>query len=204
MISYSGIFRAAKLVIDQHCEGAATFATGRAGCSRTATPSALAHFLSGRHDKPCSWAERAMRAAPSRVTPVRTLAASYAMAGWMEEAHHSHRPASPDRPQIWNCRRSVSLAISSMAGSRKITWNACARRACQNDRCVFRHWGIRVSLLLAQLGPPHHVRLCAAVRRIADKRARSKRPYLSGFCTAASSTPASLLVPLCCPDQDRL
>jgi len=89
MISYSGIFRAAKLVIDQHCEGAATFATGRAGCSRTATPSALAHFLSGRHDKSCSWAERAMRAAPSRVTPVRTLAASCAMAGWMEEAHEA-------------------------------------------------------------------------------------------------------------------
>ena len=48
---------------------------------------ALAHFLSGRHDEACSWAERAMRAAPSRVTPVRTLAASCAMAGRMEEAH---------------------------------------------------------------------------------------------------------------------
>jgi hypothetical protein len=30
MISYSGIFRAAKRVIDQHGEGAATFATRRA------------------------------------------------------------------------------------------------------------------------------------------------------------------------------
>jgi len=30
MISYSGIFRAAKLVIDQHGEGAATCAAGRA------------------------------------------------------------------------------------------------------------------------------------------------------------------------------
>jgi hypothetical protein len=29
MISYSGIFRAAKLMIDQHGVGAATFATGR-------------------------------------------------------------------------------------------------------------------------------------------------------------------------------
>jgi TolB-like protein len=50
---------------------------------------ALAHFLSGRHDEACSWAERAMRAAPSRVTPVRTLAASCAMAGRMEEAHRA-------------------------------------------------------------------------------------------------------------------
>ena len=48
---------------------------------------AFAHFLSGRLDEACSWAERAMRAAPSRMTPVATLAASCAMAGRMEEAH---------------------------------------------------------------------------------------------------------------------
>jgi TolB-like protein/class 3 adenylate cyclase/Flp pilus assembly protein TadD len=48
---------------------------------------ALAHFLSGRHDEACVWAERAMRGAPTRVTAVRTFAASCAMAGRMEEAH---------------------------------------------------------------------------------------------------------------------
>jgi adenylate cyclase len=78
---------------------------------------AMAHFLSGRYNEACSWAERAMRLAPSRVTPVRTLAASCAMAGRMEEARKAVdrlREIDPefgvaDAQNLWPFRRRQDL-----------------------------------------------------------------------------------------------
>jgi tetratricopeptide (TPR) repeat protein len=47
---------------------------------------ALAHFLAGRYDEAISWAERAFRKEPNYHGTIRILAASYALAGKLDQA----------------------------------------------------------------------------------------------------------------------
>lgn len=50
------------------------------------TVTALAHFMSDRHDEALSWAAQAMRPDPDFATPWRITAASHALAGNMDQA----------------------------------------------------------------------------------------------------------------------
>ena len=47
---------------------------------------AYAHFFAGRYDEASAWAEKAVRARPTWLTAVRGAAASYALAGRLDEA----------------------------------------------------------------------------------------------------------------------
>ncbi len=47
---------------------------------------AFSHFLAGRYDDACDWAEKGLLGDPNFVVAVRILAASYAMAGRLEQA----------------------------------------------------------------------------------------------------------------------
>ena len=50
---------------------------------------AFAHFFAGRYDQAASWAEKALREQPSWIPALRTAAASYALAGRMQEAQQT-------------------------------------------------------------------------------------------------------------------
>ncbi|WP_027525863.1 adenylate/guanylate cyclase domain-containing protein [Bradyrhizobium sp. Ec3.3] len=47
---------------------------------------AFSHFLAGRYDEACNWAERGLLEEPDFVVAIRVSAASYAMAGRLEQA----------------------------------------------------------------------------------------------------------------------
>ena len=50
---------------------------------------AMAHFLAGRFDNACAWAEKAYRAVPIFLLAATVIAASCALAGRVEEAHRA-------------------------------------------------------------------------------------------------------------------
>jgi adenylate cyclase len=47
---------------------------------------AFGHFLAGRYDEASSWAEKSLRVHQNRPSGLRLMAASYALAGRLEEA----------------------------------------------------------------------------------------------------------------------
>ena len=58
---------------------------------RMQTGIAMAHLIAKRFDTACGWAEKAYRDVPVFVVPAAAIAASYALAGRMDEAQRAMR-----------------------------------------------------------------------------------------------------------------
>jgi len=59
--------------------------------NRTRTTTAHAHFFAGRYDEASSWAAMTLREWPDYQTALRIAAASYALAGRLEEAERARK-----------------------------------------------------------------------------------------------------------------
>jgi tetratricopeptide (TPR) repeat protein len=64
------------------------------------TGMAFAHFFAGRYDAAASWSERALRVQPNWVPAWRNAAASYALAGRLENAQHAMARMRQLAPEI--------------------------------------------------------------------------------------------------------
>jgi len=87
---------------------------------------AIAQFLAGRPDEATSWAEKAFWQRPNFVATLRIRAASYALAGRLEEARQALR-ARLCLTLI--CALSISRTESGLFAAPKITLNVQERCA---------------------------------------------------------------------------
>ena len=68
--------------------------------NRTRTTTAHANFFAGRYDEASSWAAMALREWPDFQTALRIAAASYALAGRLEEARHTRERLQKLDPKL--------------------------------------------------------------------------------------------------------
>jgi tetratricopeptide (TPR) repeat protein len=82
---------------------------------------ALAHFFAGRYSEAASWPEKALRDQPNHAGIMRTLAASYALVGRMDEAERTMKQLASAQPHA-ACFQSqgCDTSTSSAGGPREI------------------------------------------------------------------------------------
>jgi tetratricopeptide (TPR) repeat protein len=106
---------------------------------------AFGHFFAGRYEEAISWAEKAFWERPNILATLRVAAASYALAGRLEEARKAVARALDSTP---TCAFPISKIASAFFAGRKIMQNMqtlCAGPDCRNEPFGTTTHGLRLA-----------------------------------------------------------